>query len=110
MPDEMDRHIEITPAAQRTIAAMQDRVTTIGLQYGDGSPEHVEAVKSLMYAYGQILRLGGRITREGREDEISLLGVTYMAPGVPFTYGVDFLPKRHGDERDPLLGEWYVHS
>ena len=110
MTDENERHIEITSAAQRTIAAMQDRVTTIGLQYGDGSPEHVEALKSLANAYGQMLRLGGRIMREGREDELSLLGVTDIAPGVPFTYGVDFLPKRDGDQRDPLLGEWYVHS
>ena len=85
---------------------MQDRVNAIALEYGDGSSEHVEALKSLLYAYGQMLRLGGRIIQEGREDELSLLGVTVSN----FTYGVDFLPKRDGDQRHPLLGEWYVHS
>jgi hypothetical protein len=106
MSGEKDLHLEITPDAQRTIAAMQDRVTTISIQYGDGSPEHVEALKSLAYAYGHMLRLGGRIMREGREDELSLLGVTASN----LTYGVDFLPKRDGDRRHALLGEWYVHS
>jgi hypothetical protein len=107
MTDERNRHLEITPEALKTIAAMQDRVTTIGLEYGDGSSEHVEHLKSLMYAYGQMLRLGGRIMREGREDELSLIAVTAH----DLTYGVDFLPKRlDGDQRDPLLGEWYVHS
>jgi hypothetical protein len=110
MPDEKDRELQITPAAQRVIAAMRDRVSTIELQYGDGSPEHVEALKSLAHAYGSMLRLGGRIMMEGRPDELCLLGVTDIAPSVPFTYGVDFLPKRHGEQRDPLLGEWYVHS
>ena len=105
MPDEKDRHLEITPAAQRVIAAMQDRVSTIGLEYGDGSPEHVEALKSLVNAYGHILRLGGRIMRDGREDELCLLGASFI------TYGVIFFPKRlDGDQRDPLLGEWSIHS
>jgi hypothetical protein len=106
MSDTQNRHLEITSEALQTIAAMQDRVAAIGLQYGDGSPEHADALKSLAYAYGQILKLGGRIMREGREDELSLIAVTAS----DFVYGVDFLPQRHGKERDPLLGEWYVHS
>jgi hypothetical protein len=105
MPDEHNRHLDITPEALKTIAAMQDRVSAIGSHYGDGSPEHLAALKSLVTVYGHILRLGGRIMRDGREDELCLLGVSFL------TYGVVFFPKRlDGDKRDPLLGEWSVHS
>jgi hypothetical protein len=102
MPDEKDRHLEITPAAQQVIAAMQARVGAIGAHYGDGSPEHVEALKSLVTVFGHIFRLGGRITKE---DELSLLGNSFIV------YGVIFFPKRlSGDQWDPLRGEWSVHS
>jgi hypothetical protein len=47
MTDEQDPHIEIAPAAQKTIAAMHDRVRAIGLEYGEGSPEHMAALESL---------------------------------------------------------------
>jgi len=105
MPDEQNCHLDITPEALKTIAAMQDRVSAIGSHYGDGSPEHVAALKSLAHVYGQMLRLGGRIMRDGREDELCLLGASFL------TYGVVFFPKRlDGDQRDPLLGEWSVHS
>jgi hypothetical protein len=74
MTDEQDLQIEIAPAAQKTIAAMHDRVRAIGLEYGEGSPEHMAALESLAIVYGHMLRLDGRIIREGREDELCLIG------------------------------------
>jgi hypothetical protein len=106
MTDDRNRHIEITPEALKTIAAMQARANAIGLEYGEGSPEHLAALGSLVTVYGHMLRLGGRIMREGREDELCLIGVNSF-----LTYGVIFRPKRlDGDQRDPLLGEWELHS
>jgi hypothetical protein len=107
MPDGPNRHLEITPEAQQTIAAMQDRTNAIRLEYGRGSPEHLTALESLVTVYGHLLRLGGRIMREGLGEELCLIAVTVG----DFTYGVIFRPKKpDGDQRDPLLGEWELHS
>ncbi len=107
MTDGSNRHLEITPEALKTIAAMHDRANAIGLEYGEGSSEHLVALESLATVYSHLLRLGGRIMRDGREDELCLIGVTMR----DFTYGVIFRPKKlGGDQRDPLLGEWELHS
>ncbi len=107
MTDGMNRHLEITPEALKTIAAMHDRANAIGLEYGKGSPEHLVALESLVTVYGHMIRLGGRIMREGLGEELCLIGVTVGH----FTYGVFFRPKKlDGDRRDPLLGEWELHS
>jgi hypothetical protein len=107
MTDGTNRHLEITPEALQTIAAMQDRANAIRLEYGQGSPEHLVALESLATVYGHMLRLGGRIMREGLGEELCLIGVTVR----DFTYGVIFRPKKlDGDQRDPLLGEWELHS
>jgi hypothetical protein len=85
---------------------MRARVATVALEYGKGSDEHVAMAESLLDALVSMIGLGGRVMRSGREDELCLIGVTVG----DFTYGVDFLPKRDGDQRDQLRGEWYVHS
>jgi hypothetical protein len=106
MSDEQDHHLDITPEALQTIAAMHDRANAIGLEYGKGSPEHLVALESLVTVYGHMLRLGGRIKREGLGEELCLIGVNRF-----LTYGVIFRPKKlDGDQRDPLLGEWELHS
>ena len=71
---------------------------------GQGSPEHAAIADSLADVLARVLQLGGRIMRDGREDELCLLGDSFI------TYGVVFFPKRDGDQRDSLLGEWSVHS
>ena len=93
--------LEMTPAALRVITAMQQRVATVALEYGEESAEHVEMLRSLVSVLVSLLRLGGRITWD---DELSLFGSSFIA------YGVIFHPNRSGDQRDPLLGSWSVHS
>jgi hypothetical protein len=99
------RQLDLTPEALGTIAAMRARVAAVADHYGQGSPEHAAIADSLADVLARVLQLGGRIMRDGREDELCLLGDSFI------TYGVVFFPKRlDGNERDPLLGEWSVHS
>lgn len=93
--------VHLTEEAARTITAMESRVAAIGRQYGDQSPEYVEALQSLSRVLATILRLGGKVFRD---DELSLVSNSFI------TYGCIFFAKRNGDERDPLLGTWSVHS
>jgi hypothetical protein len=99
------RQLELTPEALETMAAMRARVAAVADHYGRGSTEHAEIADSLADVLARVFQLGGRIMRDGREDELCLLGDSFI------TYGVVFFPKRlDGDERDPLLGEWSVHN
>jgi hypothetical protein len=96
--------LDLTPEALGTIAAMRSRVAAVADHYGAGSPEHAEIADSLADVLARVLQLGGRITRDGREDELCLLGDSFL------TYGVVFFPLRHIDQRDPLRGTWSIHS
>lgn len=96
-----DVKLEITPEAERTIAAMRDRVNEVARLYGEHSPQHVEMLRSLTDALMHVLRLGGRISKD---DELGLLGVSFIV------YGVVFFAKRIDGERHTLLGDWSVHS
>src|SRR5215218_10284477 len=98
------RQLDLTPEALGTIAAMRSRVAAVADHYGQGSPEHAEIADSLADVLARVLQLGGRIMRDGREDELCLLGHGFLV------YGVVFFPLRHGDQRDPLRGTWSVHS
>src|SRR6266545_6321173 len=99
------RQLDLTPEALKTIAAMRARVAAVADHYGQGSPEHAGIADSLADVLARVLQLGGRIMRDGREDELCLIGHSFIV------YGVVFFPKRlDGDQRDPLLGEWSVHS
>jgi hypothetical protein len=100
MSDEGTR-IEMTPGALDAVTAMQQRVGAVAGEYGEGSPEHVEILDSLVTALATLLRLGGRITKD---DDLSLFGASYIA------YGVIFFPRRTDGQPDPLLGTWSVHS
>jgi hypothetical protein len=93
--------LELTPAALRVITAMEQRVAAVAEQYGTGSDEHVEMLGSLVNALGHMLRLGGRITKDG---ELSLFGASFIS------YGVIFHAYRKGGDPDPLRGTWLLHS
>lgn len=81
---------------------MQHRVNDVAMMYGETSREHVDMLKSLVLALTGVLRLGGHISRDG---ELSLFGSSFIA------YGVIFHPKYlDGRKRDPLLGDWSIHS
>ncbi len=96
-----DTSLTLTPQAQETISAMLERIREVAIEYGDNSQEHRDMLWSLLYALTNMIRLGGRITKE---DDLGLYGSSFI------DYGIVFFPKRHGDERDPLLGEWSCHS
>jgi hypothetical protein len=101
MTENQGRQLDLTANALQVVAAMRARVAAVADEYGQGSPEHVEILESLVDALAGIIRLGGRITRE---DELSLLGVSFI------TYGVIFFPRRQDGQPDPLRGTWSVHS
>lgn len=97
-----DVRLEITEEASRTITDMESRVARIGQAYGEASPEYLKASQSLMRALATVLRLGGRVMRDG---ELSLICNSFI------TYGVIFFAKRNDNgERDELLGDWSAHS
>jgi hypothetical protein len=94
--------LEISEEAARTLGDMRRRVADIEMEYGRFSEEHLTALKSLLDNVLGVLRLGGRISREG---ELSLFGASFIA------YGVIWHAKYiNGTERDPLLGDWSTHS
>lgn len=96
-----DTAVLITPEAERTLGDMRRRVDDIGMEYGRYSEEYLKVTFSLLDALMGIMRLGGRISRDG---DLALFGASFIA------YGVIWFPKRNGDERDPLLGDWSIHS
>lgn len=94
--------LEITEQAQQVLLAMQVRVQDIAYQYGEGSSEHVAALKSLLNAFMTLFRLGGIVYKDG---DLSLVTCSFI------TYGTIFHAKYiDGNQRDPLLGEWTTHS
>lgn len=94
--------LEITEEADRTLGDMRWRVADIEMEYGRFSEEHLIALKSLLDNVLGLLRLGGRISRDG---ELSLFGASWIAYGV--IWHAKYLD---GYERDPLLGSWSTHS
>jgi hypothetical protein len=102
--DSKGRQLDLTPEALQTIAAMQARVAAVAAHYGENSPEHAEIADSLANALARMIGLGGRIMCDGREDELCLLGASFI------TYGVVFFPLREGGQTDPLRGTWSLHS
>lgn len=101
MSESNGRQLDLTPEALQAIADMQARVAAVADEYGRGSPEHAEIADSLANALARMLALGGRIMKD---DELSLLGVSFI------TYGVVFFPYREGGRTDPLRGTWSLHS
>jgi hypothetical protein len=97
----VDVRLELTPEAIQTYGEMESRCHAIAELCGEGSPEHVEALVSLVRSVGHMLRLGGRITRDG---ELSLFGASFIA------YGLIFHNEYKDGERNPLTGTWSVHS
>jgi hypothetical protein len=93
--------LKLTPAALHVLSAMEQRAAAVADEYGEASREHVETLRSLVNALGHMLRLGGRITKDG---ELSLFGASFIA------YGVIFHPHRSGGDPDPLRGTWSLHS
>lgn len=78
MPDVT---LTLTEEAQKTISAMIGNVHAVGNVYGLESKEYRTVADSLPRAMESILRLGGRITRDG---ELSLYGSSFIAYGVIF--------------------------
>jgi hypothetical protein len=99
MPEDVQ--LVLTPGVMSVLNAMEQRCAEIGECCGAGSPEHLEALTSLIRSVFHMLRLGGRITKD---DDLSLFGASYIA------YGVIFHPHHQGGNRDPLVGSWSVHS
>jgi hypothetical protein len=100
MTETEGRQLDLTPEALQ-VAAMQARVATVADEYGRESPEHAEIAASLANALARMLALGGRIMKD---DELSLLGVSFI------TYGVVFFPHRESGQTDSLRGTWSLHS
>lgn len=98
MPDQT---VTFTEQAIRNIGNMQQRLIEVERQYGSASQEHRDMLWSAFVALVQTIRIGGRVMAE---DDLSLLVDSFI------TMGVIFSPKRNGDNRDPLLGEWSCHS
>jgi hypothetical protein len=96
-----DTRLELTPGALQVLSAMEQRAAAVAQEYGECSPEHVEMLRSLVNVLGHMLRLGGRITKDG---ELSLFGASFIA------YGVIFHAHRTGGQPDPLRGTWSLHS
>jgi hypothetical protein len=95
-----DTTLVLTPAAIKTIGAMQQRLVDVDRQYGD-SPQTTKMLWSLLQALIGMIRLGGEISQD---DELSLYGIAFIH------YGVNFSAERDGDQRDPLLGTWSLNS
>jgi hypothetical protein len=93
MSDSEGVRLELTPGALEVVTAMQERVAAVAEEYGEGSPEHVEILKSLASALARVLELGGRITKD---DELSLFGASYIA------YGVILHPRAKAAGRTPF--------
>jgi hypothetical protein len=103
----MTKSIEFTEDAERVISAMRDRVAVIGAYFGDNSPEQAAAATSLTFALANMIRLGGKVTKDG---ELSLL-----CWNDHITYGVNFHRKFREATEDEfdgkhLLGTWSVNS
>lgn len=98
-----DTALNITPEAEQTIARMCERVAEVGRTYGRYSPQHVEMLESLQHALVGVMRLGGCIFQD---SELSLYGSSFIEFGCIFH--AKYLPG--GKERDPLLGDWSIHS
>lgn len=97
-----DVQLSVNEDAGKTLGDMRRRVDDIGTEYGRHSDEYIDAMRSLLDNLLGMLRLGGRISRDG---ELSLLGVSFIV------YGLVFHAKyTEGKERDPLLGDWSIHS
>ncbi len=99
MPDPTDTTVTLTPEALQAIDAMHAKVADIGMHYGHSSEEYVKALESLAAVLSQVLRLGGRITRDGD----GLYGASFIAYGVVFS-------AKHVDGVRTAAGEWSVHS
>lgn len=94
--------LQLTEEAVQTIGNMEGRVAQIGQMYGKHSSEYLTALQSLSQVLAAILRLGGKVFRDG---ELSLVSNSFI------TFGVIFFAKRNDDgTRDELLGDWSVHS
>lgn len=91
----------ITPEAQRTLSAMQERLGAISANFGPHSEEYLETVESFAFSVLQVLRLGGKLYSDG---ELSLYGVSFIH------YGVVFHRRYIDGDYHPLLGTWSVHS
>lgn len=98
----MEVQLTLNEDAQRILGDMRRRVDDIAVQYGRYSEEYLKAMKSLLDALMGMLSIGGRISRDG---ELSLYGVSWIHYGVIFHS--KYLP---GRVRDPLLGDWSIHS
>lgn len=96
-----DVQLSINEDAEKTLSAMRRRVEDIGMEYGRFSEEYVDAMRSLLDNLLGVMRLGGRISKDG---ELSLYALSFI------DFGVIWFAKRNGGERDPLLGRWSTHS
>jgi hypothetical protein len=95
--------LEFTPDAEQTVAAMWDKVCTIGGYYGEMSPEYRAAVRSFAASMKSIVGLGGKVMKDG---EYSLI-----CHNEYITYGVNWSPST--SEEIPFSGNpgtWSVNS
>lgn len=99
-----DITLTITETAGKRIAEMQDRLADVADEYGHRSDEYVTMLQSFSHVLTGMLRLGGTITPD--IAPLSLYGSAYIQ------YGMIFHAKYRdgGMVRDPLLGEWSIHS
>lgn len=95
-----DKEIVFTEQALEAVEEIAGRIGAIRATFGENSQEYLTATQSALHALLQVIRLGGRISRDGK---CSLLGVSFI------TYGV--VPHRKGEPVDGVQPtEWGVHS
>jgi hypothetical protein len=94
--------LSVTESGGSTLVNMRQRVRDIEMEHGHFSSEYIKILESLLDNILNILRLGGRVSKDG---ELSLFVHSFIV------YGVIFHSKYiDGENRDPLLGDWSCHS
>lgn len=101
-----DLELVITAGARKNLGNMRDRVNRIEMVFGEGSPEHVRALKTYMHVLDGITVWGGRVYGE---DDLSLI------IGSTITIGCIWSADRKVRDGFPveyvgIAGAWSLHS
>lgn len=102
MTTQTDTQVVFTPEASETIISIEQHVLRLAYNFGIESEEFKQARDTWHQALLSILRLGGRIIRDG---ELALMGLSFI------TYGVIFHPTHAAfcnetDERGKFNRVW----
>lgn len=86
MATQTETQVTFTPEASETISNIENYLYLIEMHFGQNSDENKTARQSWHQALVQIVRLGGRVSRDG---DLALVGISFITYGVIFhtTYG-----------------------